>query len=101
MRKTQIAIAVLTVITLTPANGMAAESVPAEPAMASGDVVYFQDMKEFEPRAWDDGSHQGGIAYLATALDTLREKKAIPSLLSVGNWPLEAYLARYFAVSLL
>ena len=29
------------------------------------------------------------------------KKKAIPSLLSVGNWPLEAYLARYFAVSLL
>lgn len=78
MRKTQIAIAVLTAITLTPANGMAADSAPAHPTVATGDVVYFQDMKEFEPRAWDDGSQQGGIAYLATALETLREEEGDP-----------------------
>lgn len=78
MRNPQIAIAFLTAITLTPANGMAAEPSPAHPAVATGDVVYFQDMKEFEPRSWDDGSHQGGIAYLATALETLREKEGDP-----------------------
>ncbi|WP_295803576.1 bifunctional UDP-sugar hydrolase/5'-nucleotidase [uncultured Corynebacterium sp.] len=78
MRKTQIAIAVLTVITLTPANGMAADSAPAHPTVATGDVVYFQDMKEFEPRVWDDGSQQGGIAYLATAFDTLRKEEGDP-----------------------
>ena len=57
---------------------MAADSAPAHPTVATGDVVYFQDMKEFEPRAWDDGSQQGGIAYLATALETLREEEGDP-----------------------
>ena len=78
MRKIQIAIAVLTAITLTPANGMAADAGPVHPTVATGDVIYFQDMKEFEPRAWDDGSQQGGIAYLATALETLREEEGDP-----------------------
>ena len=78
MRNRHIFLALTTLFSLNAASAVAAESVPAEPAMASGDVVYFQDMKEFEPRAWDDGSHQGGIAYLATALDTLREKEGDP-----------------------
>ena len=78
MRKTQIAIAFLTAITLLPANGMAADAAPVHPTVANGDVVYFQDMKEFEAREWDDGSQQGGIAYLATALETLREEEGDP-----------------------
>ena len=78
MRNRHIFLALTTLFSLNAASAVAAESVPAEPAMASGDVVYFQDMKEFEPRAWDDGSHQGGIAYLATALDTLRKEEGDP-----------------------
>ena len=64
---------------------MAADSAPAHPTVANGDVVYFQDMKEFEPRAWDDGSQQGGIAYLATALETLREEEGDPNVAFGGE----------------
>ena len=78
MRNRHIFLALTTLFSLNAASAVAAESDSAEPTMASGDVVYFQDMKEFEPRAWDDGSQQGGIAYLATALDTLRKEEGDP-----------------------
>lgn len=78
MRNRYILLALASLFSLNAANAVAAEAVPTDRAVASGDVVYFQDMKEFEPRSWDDGSHQGGIAYLATALDTLREKEGDP-----------------------
>lgn len=78
MRNRHILLALTSLFSLNAASAVAAESVPTEPAMASGDIVYFQDMKEFEPRAWDDGSRQGGIAYLATALETLREEEGDP-----------------------
>lgn len=78
MRNRHTIFALTCLFSLNAASAVAAESVPPEQAVASGDVVYFQDMKEFEPRTWDDGSQQGGIAYLATALETLREEEGDP-----------------------
>ena len=78
MRTTHIALAVSSLVSLTAAHATAAETEPAHSDTVNGDVVYFQDMKEFEPRTWDDGSRQGGIAYLATALERLRQQEGDP-----------------------
>ena len=73
-----VALAVSSLVSLTAANASAVEAESADSGVANGDVVYFQDMKEFEPRTWDDGSRQGGIAYLATALERLRQQEGDP-----------------------
>ena len=65
-------------VLLTAVNASAGEAKSADSGVANGDVVYFQDMKEFEPRTWDDGSRQVGIAYLATALERLRQQEGDP-----------------------
>lgn len=71
-------LALTALLSLNASNAIAAEADPGQAAVATGDVVYFQDMKEFEPRVWDDGSHQGGIAYLATALENIRQEEGDP-----------------------
>ncbi|TVU80466.1 hypothetical protein FQN05_13195, partial [Corynebacterium aurimucosum] len=78
MRNRHTILALTALLSLNASNAIAAESDPGQAAVATGDVVYFQDMKEFEPRAWDDGSHQGGIAYLATALENIRQEEGDP-----------------------
>lgn len=78
MRNRHTILAWTALLSLNASNAVAAESDPGQAAVATGDVVYFQDMKEFEPRAWDDGSHQGGIAYLATALEKTRQEEGDP-----------------------
>lgn len=78
MRNRHTILAWTALLSLNASNAVAAESDPVQAAVATGDVVYFQDMKEFEPRAWDDGSHQGGIAYLATALENIRQEEGDP-----------------------
>ncbi|MTD96864.1 bifunctional metallophosphatase/5'-nucleotidase [Corynebacterium guaraldiae] len=78
MRNRHTILALTALLSLNASNAIAAESDPGQAAVATGDVVYFQDMKEFEPRAWDDGSHQGGIAYLATALEKTRQEEGDP-----------------------
>lgn len=78
MRNRHTILALTALLSLNASNAIAAESDPGQAAVATGDVVYFQDMKEFEPRAWDDGSLQGGIAYLATALENIRQEEGDP-----------------------
>ncbi|OFK91815.1 hypothetical protein HMPREF2792_03835 [Corynebacterium sp. HMSC068H04] len=78
MRNRHTILALTVLLSLNASNAIAAESDPGPAAVATGDVVYFQDMKEFEPRTWDDGSHQGGIAYLATALENIRQEEGDP-----------------------
>ena len=78
MRTTHIALALFSLVSLPAAHATAVEAEPAHSGTVNGDVVYFQDMKEFEPRTWDDGSRQGGIAYLATALERLRQQEGDP-----------------------
>lgn len=78
MRNRHTILALTALLSLNASNAIAAESDPGQAAVATGDVVYFQDMKEFEPRAWDDGSLQGGIAYLATALENIRQEESDP-----------------------
>lgn len=78
MRNRHTILALTALLSLNASNAIAAESDPGQAAVVTGDVVYFQDMKEFEPRAWDDGSHQGGIAYLATALENIRQEEGDP-----------------------
>lgn len=78
MRTTHIALALFSLVSLPAAHATAVEAEPAHSDTVNGDVVYFQDMKEFEPRTWDDGSRQGGIAYLATALERLRQQEGDP-----------------------
>lgn len=78
MRNRHTILALTALLSLNASNAIAAESDPGQAPVATGDVVYFQDMKEFEPRAWDDGSHQGGIAYLATALENIRQEEGDP-----------------------
>lgn len=78
MRNRHTILALTALLSLNASNAIAAESDPGQAAVATGDIVYFQDMKEFEPRTWDDGSHQGGIAYLATALENIRQEEGDP-----------------------
>lgn len=47
----------------------------AEDVIVNGDVLYFQDMKEFEPRVWKDGTEHGGMARLATVLNEARTRE--------------------------
>jgi 5'-nucleotidase len=64
----------------SPSDDGSTEQEPtAQPgSVVSGDVLYFQDIKEFEPRLWDDGSAHGGIARLATVLDQQRTELGDP-----------------------
>lgn len=56
----------------------------AQDNVVNGDVVYFQDMKEFEPRVWKDGSEHGGMARLATVLESVQEQEN-GALIAVGG----------------
>lgn len=66
MKKLPAALAALFVV--APFNPAFAQDV-----IVNGDVLYFQDMKEFEPRVWKDSTEHGGIARLATVLNDLKE----------------------------
>lgn len=54
------------------AVGTSAPETPAPSTQPAGTqtahVLYFQDAHEFAPVTWDDGSENGGIAYLSTVL---------------------------------
>ena len=76
------ALAVSSLASLTAVNASVVEAKSADSGVANGDVVYFQNMKEFEPRTWDDGSRQGG---LPPRLNACGSKKAIRSLLWVES----------------
>lgn len=58
--------------------------VLAQENAVNGDVVYFQDMKEFEPRVWKDGSEHGGMARLATVLESIQNQED-GALIAVGG----------------
>lgn len=73
-----VALAVCSLVLLTAVNASAVEAKSADSGVANGDVVYFQYMKELEPRTWDDRPRQGGIAYVATALGRLRQQEGDP-----------------------
>lgn len=64
-------------------DGSASETGSASPnsrasqqgAPKSARILYFQDAHEFQPVTWDDGSLNGGIAYLATVLKQAKQDR--------------------------
>lgn len=75
-----------TVATILAVSGaLIAPAAAQEPTgTVAGDVVYFQDFKEFEPRV-RDGQEFGGIARLAHVLDQLRLQEGDPTIAMGGE----------------
>ena len=73
-------------VVTTALSAVALSPIPAfaQDHVVNGDVLYFQDMKEFEPRVWKDGTEHGGMARLATVLQEL-EAEEDGAVISVGG----------------
>lgn len=76
--KKLISFAAISAVLLTPSTAVAQDSI------INGDVLYFQDMKEYEPRIWQDGTEHGGMARLASVLEQLQAEEG-GAVISVGG----------------
>lgn len=77
-------VSVATIAALSGAVIVPAQANAQETGVVNGDVAYFQDFKEFEPKQ-RDGEEFGGIARVASALGDLRAREGDPVVVMGGE----------------